>query len=61
MKPYRVIIHYNNGTWLREKLKEMGVVFTERNVFSGFWGVEFRIQKPTGKGAKEKMRQIDSL
>lgn len=46
---------------MREKLKTLGVEFKERDFLSDFWGKEFTIQKPKGKGTTQKMRAIDAL
>lgn len=60
-KTYRTITVYNSGNSLRNQLKEIGAVWTERDVFSGCWGVEFKIQRPKGKGAMAKCREIDEI
>ena len=60
-KPYRTIVYYSGASDLRRKLTELGVKFTEKYVFSGFHGTQFDIQRPTGKGAHQKMREVDKL
>ena len=60
-RPYRIITVYSNEDKYRDKLNAIGAVFTERQVHSGFWGTEFTIEKPKGKGAYDKMRAIDNL
>ncbi len=60
-KSYRVIVWYSEEAVLRAKLKALDVEFTERPIHSEFYGTEFSIYKPRGKGATEKMRAIDKL
>ena len=50
---YRTITVYNNGNSLRSELKRIGVDFTEQPISDEFWGIEFKIQRPKGKDAKE--------
>lgn len=50
---------YSNEDKLRHKLNELGCTFTERNVMSTFWGVEFKIDKPIGRGCGTKINEIN--
>lgn len=60
-KPYRITVCYCHPKQIRNKLNQIGVIFTEKDIFSGFWGKEFSIEKPRGKGAHEKMKQINLI
>lgn len=61
-KPYRIIQIFANPNSLQNKLETMGVKFTSRDILSnGFWGTEFEIEKPKGKGTTNKCREIDQL
>lgn len=60
-KPYRTIIFYSGVESVKKKLDEAGIQYTCRDVLSTFWGVEFSIAKPTGKGATSKCQIIRSL
>lgn len=62
MKPYRTISIFSGYDAFRKQLKEIGVEFKERDTMSnGFWGKQFIIAKPRGKGAHNKERQIWEL
>lgn len=57
MKTFNIIYHSGEAT-LRKQLTEMGFKFKERFVFSGFYGTEFHVEKPRGKGATIKINQL---
>ena len=61
MKPYRTITYYSEADKLRKRLTKLGVKFSEQLVMNGFWGTQFDIENPRGKGAGEKMREVDKL
>lgn len=61
MKSYRTIVHYNNGNALRKILTENCIKFREQDVLDGFWGKQFDIERPRGKGAQDKIRLINRL
>jgi len=46
---------------LRKRLKELNVVYTERDFMSGFHGIEFNIDYPYGKGSREKINILRRL
>ncbi len=61
-KTYRTITVYNQGKSIRERLKEIGAVWSERDISDRFFGVEFKIARPKGKkGAMAKCREIDEI
>lgn len=60
-KPFRTITYYSGAEGLKKKLNEIGVKYTFKDVKNEFWGVEFQIEKPTGKGATKKMQLIREL
>ncbi len=39
----------------RRGLKEHGYSFTERDIFSTFWGIQFIVEKPRGKDATKRL------
>ncbi len=60
-KPYRIITVYSNENKFEKQLKDLGVKFTSKPIFNRFNGTQFEIEKPMGKGAMEKRRQINKL
>jgi hypothetical protein len=61
-KPYRVVTFYSlNCDAIKEKLKAAHIEFSCRDVLNNFWGIEFTIYKPRGKGATAKCKIINEL
>jgi hypothetical protein len=60
-KPYRIVTLNHSSEKFVNDLTAIGVKFTKRDVLNDFWGVEFTIEKPTGKGTYDKCRAIDKL
>ena len=61
-KPQKFVQTYYGGYGqIRSALTTIGVKWTERDVLNNFWGKEFTVEKPRGKGAQLKMREIDRL
>lgn len=52
---------YDDGNTFRTALNELEVEFTERKIFSGFWGTEFTVQHPKGAGAVERRKLVRQL
>ena len=61
MKPLRIITLYGGYSAFEKTLRDNSIVFSVRDCFSGFWGKEFYIEKPRGKGATAKISLIWSL
>lgn len=45
----------------RQIFKEMGLTFTERDILSNFFGKEFVVDAPKGKGSVAKCKQLLDL
>lgn len=39
-------------------LQELNLTWTERDVFNGFWGIEFTVDKPRGKGSSKLIKEL---
>lgn len=57
----RRITYYGNYDTLRQQLKDIDVDWMETDVYTTFWGKEFTIFKPKGKGAVQKTSKVWSL
>lgn len=56
-----VFTHYTSGVKTAERLTAAGFTFTRRDVFNNFWGVEFTVQAPRGKGATDKLTVLSKI
>lgn len=62
MKIYPIICYRFGGYESFENtLKGLGVEFIVRDIFSTFWGKGYTIEKPRGKGAKSRERELLKL
>ncbi len=41
-----------------QKLDELGVKYTTRDFLGEFWGKEYTVEKPTGKGTSTKIKAL---
>lgn len=44
-----------------DELKELGVKYTTKTIFSNFYGTQFTIQQPTGRGAWTKTQKVHDV
>jgi hypothetical protein len=53
-----ILTVYGQYQMIRNDLKQLEIPFTERDVLNNFWGIEFKVAKPCGKGAKDKLNKL---
>ncbi len=54
-------LYTSNVRNYEQKLAELGVEYTTKDVLNNFWGVQFTIKKPKGKGSTKKLDTIFEL
>lgn len=59
-KPITITV-YDTDEQMRQSLDQLGATYTERPVFSNFWGIQFTIERPFGKGSAAKLELIYKL
>lgn len=61
MKSIIYTLYISNVSHYEERLKQIGASYSLRNVLNNFWGKEFTIEPPKGKGSREKINNIYNL
>ena len=54
-------LYASNVRNYEQKLVELDVEYTTKDVLNNFWGVQFTIKKPKGKGSTKKLDMIFEL
>jgi hypothetical protein len=52
---------YGGRRRIRAELEARNISFTERDFLSDFWGTEFEVEKPSGKGATKKLSDLYAM